>query len=400
MPHVWCSKTCVSLWLWLGIGLLPCAARMPVPCAASLSHVALLGEHPVANSSQGPFFKVPQQLLRRRPHFPRSGPLSEQYARLPFAQEHLQVAPRIFRFVIIPVAGCALLLTSIIIGKHAWEHLSEGERRRATERKIFRPLATTCIFYVVMLFPLISLTSFLTLLAPRNTVLLLVVARTYEAFALFAFFELLLCLMGDPEEAIAEMEQQEPFRIYGVPPLCCCVCVAPAMTMNRDRFIFARNLVLQYCVVGPLSYLISAWNSGYVPWTGMHEPRQWLARHLVSHGLKILSTLLCFWGLFQLYRATQFRLHNLETTRKFALIKVMLILVEVVHLAVSMANKYVDFSDDPVYDDEIMANAWIHMTTCVVVAPLACLVPASFPVKDLEYLDSRSRLWRTKSSHL
>merc|ERR1719191_1778875 len=124
-----------------------------------------------------------------------------------------------------------------------------------------------------MLFPIISFASFASLIAPRNTVLMLVIARTYEAIALFSFFELLVCMMGNPEEAVSQMEEQEPFKIYGMPPLCCCYCIVPKLVMNRDRFILARNFVLQYCVVGPLACLLRAWNDGYVPVVGAKEPR-------------------------------------------------------------------------------------------------------------------------------
>lgn len=337
-----------------------------------------------------------------KPHtqYPKHGPLSQAYASLPFAQEHLQIAPKPFRYIIIPVAGFSFLVTLFITGKLVREHLAEGERRRGEERKVFLPKFTTSTICVVLLFPMISFCSFMACVAPRNTVLLLVIARSYEAIAMFAFFELLMCMMGDPEEAVAEMERQEPFKIYGMPPLFCCYCCVPKMTMNRDRFIVARNLVLQYCFFGPLTYLLHAWNSGYVPWVGIREPKQWVARHLVGHGAKLSSTLLCFWGLFQLYRATHFRLHHLETTRKFALIKLMLVLCEVVNLAMYIATKYYDFSDDPVYTDEVMTQAWIQMATCVLVVPLALFLPSAFPVKDLESLHSEQRLWSVPSSRL
>jgi len=340
--------------------------------------------------------------IREQPksRYPKHGPLSKEYARLPFAQEHIQIAPKPFRYIIIPVAGCCLLITLFVAGRLALQHLAEGDRRRIEQRKVFRPKATTSTVYVVLLFPVISLMSFLACIAPRNTVLLLVIARSYEAIAMYAFFELLVCMMGDPEEAVAEMEKQEPFKIYGMPPLFCCYPCVPRMTMNRDRFIVARNLVLQYCFFGPMTYLVHAWNDGYVPWVGIREPKQWAARHLVGHGAKLISTLLCFWGLFQLYRATHFRLRDLETTKKFAIIKVMLILCEVVHLAMYAMKKYYDFSDDPVYTDEIMTNAWIQMATCVLVVPLTLCLPPAFPVKDWETLDRNHRLWSPSSCQL
>lgn len=358
-----------------------------------------------ANRSLGdlvPFmFKVeaPTEIVEE-PHarYPKHGPLSQAYARLPFATEHVQTAPRPFRYIIIPTAGCAFLITLLVTGKLVFDHLAEGERRRVEEKKVFRPKVTTSIIYVILLFPMISFTSFAACIAPRNTVLLLVIARAYEAIALYAFFELLVSLMGDPEDAVAEMEKQEPFKIYGMPPLFCCYCCVPKMTMNRDRFITARNLVLQYCVVGPLTYLLHAWNDGYVPWFGIREPKQWVARHLVGHGAKIMSTLLCFWGLMQLYMATHFLLHEVGTTKKFTLIKLMLVLCELVHLTMYVAEKYYDFSDDPVYTDEVMTHAWIQMATCVLVMPMAMILPSAFPVKDLEFLDRHGRLWHSTSA--
>jgi len=346
-------------------------------------------------------FKVEQVSSNNQPaQYPRHGPLSQQYARLPFAQEHIHMAPKPFRYIIIPIAGLSFLVTFLISGRLVLAHFAEGERRRVEERKVFRPKITTSIIYVVLLFPVISFMSFMSCVAPRNTVLLLVVARSYEAIAMFAFFELLVCMMGDPEEAVTQMEQQEPFKIYGMPPLFCFYPCVPKMTMNRDRFIIARNLVLQYCFFGPLTYLSHAWNNGYVPWFGSREPKQWVARHLVGHGAKLLSTLLCFWGLFQLYKATHFRLHELETTKKFALIKIMLILCEAINLAMYVAKKFYDFSDDPVYNEEVMVNAWIQMATCVLIVPLACCLPSAFPVADLEFLDSEKRLWSSPSSYL
>jgi len=338
--------------------------------------------------------------ISQEPQFPKHGPLSQEYATLPFAREHIQKAPREIRYFMIPVAVCAFIFTSIIVGKLAYEHMAEGERRRERERKVFRPKATNCIIYVILLFPVISFTSCMALIAPRNSVLLLIVARTYEAIALFAFFELLVCMMGDPEEAVSQMEREEPFRIYGMPPLCCCYCFVPRMTMNRNRFLVARNLVLQYCVVAPLATLLNAWNNGYVPWDGSREPKQVVAGLLVSRGAKVASTLLCFWGLFQLYKATHFRLEQLETTKKFALIKIMLVLCEAVHLVKYIASQYYDFSDDTVYTDEVMVDAWGQMGTCLLLAPLACFVPAAFPVKDLDFLDERLQLWSLPSSHL
>jgi organic solute transporter subunit alpha len=271
--------------------------------------------------------------------------------------------------------------------------MNEAERRRFAERKVFRPMATTCVLIVITLFPMCSLVSLMSLLSPRNTALLLLAARVYEAVALFAFFELLLCSMGNPEEAIQTMEQQEPFKIYGMPPLCCCYPCVPRLRMTRDRFMFARTLVLQYCVVGPLSYLFQALNSGYVPLLGGAEPENLLARHFMHNGLKIASTLLCFWGLMQLYVATREQLQDLNTTRKFALIKAMLVLTEMVNLGVTFAKTKMDLSDDPVYTEEVMANAWIQMTTCLLIAPLACLLPSAFPESDLAWLEARALLW-------
>ena len=40
-----------------------------------------------------------------RAAFPKHGPLSQEYASLPFAQEHIQIAPKPFRFIILPIAA-------------------------------------------------------------------------------------------------------------------------------------------------------------------------------------------------------------------------------------------------------------------------------------------------------
>lgn len=314
---------------------------------------------------------------------PVSGPMSMDYARLPFAWEHMSRAPAVFRHVLWPVAIIANLFSVTMTVRLALQHLRVGEELRVASVKVFRPEASTASATIVLLFPTVSLTCLFSLMGPRNTVLMMLAWKVWEGLSLFAFFRLLVSLMGNPEEAVAQMEREEPFKLYGVPPLCCFYPCVPRIVMNRDRFVFARNLVVQYCFIGPFAFICHAWNSGYVPWLGIKQPDTWLKRHILGLSVKIVSTMLCFWGLFQLYMATRSRLNGYNTTLKFALIKGMLVLVEFVDVLMHTWTNGYNYSDDPAYSDAVVLNSWTQMIICVLVVPFSVLALYAFPVSDI-----------------
>jgi len=289
--------------------------------------------------------------------------------RLPWVHQHVQMAPPIF-LVFWGFSTAVTLVVTVATVRSVWRHFLAGDKLRQLKGLVFIPTHARLHMQILVLFPILSITSWLSLLIIRQALLLELLAYLYNMACLFWFFELLVELMGGPERALDLLRKEPPFRIYQVPPLMCWNVFARKRHFDLTDFRVTRFLLCQYAIVGPFIAVTDALNESYFD---------------ILHYVRILVTLFCMWGLVMVFKASKSLLKEYRTLQKYVVIQVTVFLVNFT----SIILRHLIPGHNRVYDQSVMSEAWVHFIFSVSMLPLTLIAINAYRVEDLWLREKR-----------
>eukprot|EP00931_Biecheleriopsis_adriatica_P023277 TRINITY_DN14739_c0_g1_i1.p1 TRINITY_DN14739_c0_g1~~TRINITY_DN14739_c0_g1_i1.p1 ORF type:complete len:383 (+),score=61.52 TRINITY_DN14739_c0_g1_i1:90-1238(+) len=261
-----------------------------------------------------------------------------------------------------------------------------------------------------------ALTATIPLFSPSSVMVSAFVQKIYEAYCLYTFGLLMFILLtheaqesarrsaaAEVEAGMHEFESSEglcvqdvvqalalqgPKKHFATPPLCC--CCGPLMSpfdMSASHlqglFWMLRQYVFCICLVG----LASLYSS-----TAFSFDRFERITLILKYPM-VLSSLICLYSLFVLYMSTRGLLKSWNTTKKFASIKIILIIMmyqdwilerfsKGIFSHLDSCFKHVGYTH---YDWQYLeAKRWGCWLVVLEMLPMALMIKAAFTADDLE----------------
>jgi len=254
-------------------------------------------------------------------------------------------------------------------------------RQRAQFRQVPFSFLREC-YLTIIAFPLvISTLSIACMVSVRPAFLWELAQKVYESLTLYAFFMGLMVLLGHDPQKVTTLLKQGPATSWCTAPPCCCwfrFCV-PASHMNVSVLEFIRFLVVQYVWVVPIMgflqlwMLIDGWKTSIVP-------------SLIVIG----AMLICFQGLFMLYRASHETLTRYRPTTKFVTIKLIVIIAALQKFVIN----YIVPDDAQIkdWDSHALAALWNAFLLSVEAPLFALAIYYAFPAIELSRYQSETAL--------
>lgn len=212
-----------------------------------------------------------------------------------------------------------------------------------------------------------------------------VLRSVIESQAIYAYVALLLDRMGGFDKAVESItELHMTGKFLATPPLCCCCkpC-CPVIPMSRDLLVMCRRFAIQavYCIPF-LAYLHL--------WVQLEKATSTTSYYdiviICIQVLEVATIMLAFWGMMILFFASRTLLAEFNPGKKMLAIKLVLFVGVVQTFALTIAiSKAVDTSGDDLYDENYLVTAWTNFLLCLESAPLALLMRATYPVKELQF---------------
>eukprot|EP00405_Crypthecodinium_cohnii_P009862 CAMPEP_0206424558 /NCGR_PEP_ID=MMETSP0324_2-20121206/3296_1 /ASSEMBLY_ACC=CAM_ASM_000836 /TAXON_ID=2866 /ORGANISM="Crypthecodinium cohnii, Strain Seligo" /LENGTH=377 /DNA_ID=CAMNT_0053889229 /DNA_START=31 /DNA_END=1164 /DNA_ORIENTATION=+ len=286
-------------------------------------------------------------------------------------------------------------LGGIILCSLVGAHKRDIDKRCASLLKIYY---TRIVFFA----PVLGLTALSALFAPRTTPLMHMLSMQMEAVVFGSFgtvLMLLLCketheslpvqeadtsTMG--ERVIEALNRQGPQPHFGVPPFGCCFrkCL-PHHLLKPSHLLLARAFMRQYAFTVLVSGLLGLWlalASDYQVFSHVNG---------ILNKVVKLSSFICIYGLFILYKCTHDMLEHYRPTAKFVSLKIIVLLMNFQELIISPIVKKTSNGKSCLvngdHDEEYGQLLVEHMVTMYLTVwesiLVAMLVRRAFPASDL-----------------
>lgn len=238
------------------------------------------------------------------------------------------------------------------------------------------------VLKILLMAPAYSITSLVALFFPRSSGLFAVLRSVVESRAIYAYVAMLLDLLGGFDRAPANIQAISPQgKFYAVPPFGCCFrpC-CPVVTMSRSLVARCRSFAVQavYAIPG-LAYLHL--------WVELERATSHSEAYdvvvIVVQALEVLTVMVAFYGMMILYFACRARIEGYNPTKKMLSIKLVLFVGVVQSIIVSLAISKSEKGSQALYDESYSVTAWTNFLLCIESAPLAWLMRASYPEREL-----------------
>lgn len=282
---------------------------------------------------------------------------------LPMVSEHLRTAPPMFRVFWGVSTTCCVVVLGLTLPMII-RILVEGEKLRKMKRFVFLPAHVRLTVQILLLFPLLSVLSWISLIIIRQSVLCELLAYLYNMAVLFWFFELVITYLGGYERALYILQREPPWHVMRVPPLCCLNFCAQRRQFTEYDLRVTRFLIFQYAVIGPLIAVADSLNESYLN---------------ILHYLRVCVTMLCMWGLVTIYRGSCRVLASFKLGWKYVIIQATVILT---NFTTIIAALLVEGYDD-IYTADVMAEAWVNVIFSFMMVPLTIIAVFAYPPKDM-----------------
>lgn len=147
-------------------------------------------------------------------------------------------------FVLISAVYGTMAITLALSHMRSYFHHTQLSK---TQRKL-----RICLIVIVGAVPMTSLLSVLKVLFYRAFLAFEFVRASYEAVALYMFFELIVYLLGGNQKAIQHFDEHEPRHIYSAFPCCCLTYLIEPTRLTPSALYWIRRGALQICFTRPI----------------------------------------------------------------------------------------------------------------------------------------------------
>ncbi|XP_041359827.1 organic solute transporter subunit alpha-like [Gigantopelta aegis] len=186
------------------------------------------------------------------------------------------------------------------------------------------------------LHPAISLTSMLTVVVPRSSVINSLISSVYVSISLHIFMRLIIHYHGGEKNMVRTMSGEKiPLRS---PPLACCICCCPKITLTRSNLKRIKYLVHQVVFLRPILKFLGA-----VMWTDGRYTKGKIDvfdSFIYITVLNVVSSLVAVYGLVLLYRASKKHLKKFHIMAKYINLKVVMVVTSLQQLVFTILSHY------------------------------------------------------------
>ncbi|XP_022108683.1 organic solute transporter subunit alpha-like [Acanthaster planci] len=174
------------------------------------------------------------------------------------------------------------------------------------------------------IYPMMSLTSMISLYIPAAHLLNSLVASVYFSVALFQFIMLIIDYYGG-KVAVVEKLKDRQVSLASPPFTCCCPCCLPKITITPSNLRNLRRIVMQVAFVRPFLYFISLvlWTDGKYTHgkIALDEP------YIYILTVSSLSGLLALYGIILFLTVSLEPLRSYRIRPKFFTVQMVLIII-------------------------------------------------------------------------
>ena len=184
-----------------------------------------------------------------------------------------------------------------------------------------QPQRQRFVIRILLMVPIYAIDSFWAMLDFKQASFIAVARDTYEAYALYNFFHLLLDLMGGVHGCVASWKSKKMNTMHHSFPL---TLLYGDYQLNAKTVETWRFFVLQYTMLSPVLTLLQ-----YIAtFEGIFDESSWSAAnlHVYFTAMRCVSVTLAFTALFYCYSSTKKILHSYHPLGKFIAIKVVVFL--------------------------------------------------------------------------
>eukprot|EP00164_Ancoracysta_twista_P022545 GFYU01041565.1.p1 GENE.GFYU01041565.1~~GFYU01041565.1.p1 ORF type:complete len:335 (-),score=70.70 GFYU01041565.1:108-1112(-) len=234
--------------------------------------------------------------------------------------------------------------------------------------------------------PIFAITGYLGLWIVRANPLFEMVRAVYEAFAMGWFMRIIFLTFGNTKSEIqAKILNQPPSKFMSVPPFCCifkpCVSEHNFTSFHLKLCVFGVKQFIVFRVIYiMLQLLLALENRGAMSESLEHKGN-------VMGVLAVLmqvSLWFALWCLFMVYKATHESLKQYNTTLKFVVFKLLLILSIVQSWIFSLVLERGHINNPSVFPVEILAVGWQNFLLCIEAFLCTLLCHKAYPASELK----------------
>ncbi len=238
------------------------------------------------------------------------------------------------------------------------------------------------VLKILLMVPVYSVTSLIALFFPRSTGLLGVLRSVVESRAIYAYVCMMLDLLGGFDRAAVNIQAISPQgKFYGVPPFGCCFrpC-CPVVSMNRELVARCRTFAVQAVYAIPTLAYLHLWIELE---RATSRSEAYNVAVIVVQVLEVLTVMVAFYGMMILFFACRARIESYKPAKKMLSIKLVLFIGVVQSIVVSFVITETKSGSEGLFDESYTVTAWTNFLLCLESAPLAWLMRASYPEREL-----------------
>lgn len=285
---------------------------------------------------------------------------------VPLVPIHLKQAPVTYRWFWC-ISSIATFVVATLAIKQLVSYSLVGAKIKRETKTVFHPQLAGLYTQLFLFFPLSGIVSWAALFAPKFCMMFVLLLRLYEVWCLLGFWELMVDVLNGPDDAFQTLQTQTEAKIRHVPPFCCFPCFHRKRKFCKNDLILSWWLTAQYgvfAVVAILSIVISE------------------QVHTVLTLIGTFSIFVCMYGLFILYHASKVVSQEFHLTKKFALIKVSVLVMKAMEILVNIPG--VIAAENETYDEALMGMAWLNFVVSISAVPFTVVALFVFPSSEID----------------
>jgi len=255
----------------------------------------------------------------------------------------------------------------------------EGWREAAENDRTAYAYKRHAILMILMI-PIFSITSYLSMWLLRIAVILEFIRAVYESIILYVFLLIMANMLGGLKKAPAVLINLPRGNYLAVPPLaCCCRPCCPHIKITPGWMSTIKVLVIQYCVIKPVTIglaIIFYFAGGEDPEAADSPP------FIILRLIGTVSVLVCAYGLFIFYKATHNVLAEYRTGLKFATVKAIVLLAAIQGIVVQLLIRAGSVKGTDYLTPEEQGEIWNNFLLTVEMFIISFMFAAAFPISD------------------
>eukprot|EP01083_Nonionella_stella_P312314 1116576_1 len=271
------------------------------------------------------------------------------------------------------IGGVCVLITFFLLYPRIRAFYKHAIQIRDERDKTLMPFSHIACLLLVS-FPLIaSILKYHIFISPISAYTMEFIIKSYEGLVLYSFARLIIMFLGNKNSMIA-LHEAPKTKFFAVAPFGCCFrpCCKPS-TMRKEDFRIIYNLIIQYSLLVPLF--------NFVLMLRTYEGSEHML--LIIRGVRLLSAMLCFYGLLSMLRASRVLLKEYKVVGKFWCIKGLIVVMILPTVIIQGFETLPEMNAE--YDKETMVEAYGAMVSIVCFTGLSIFFLVFFKPEDALY---------------